>query len=106
MQVRGNRRRYAVVAALLALAFGSAAIAGQRSRSASKGSVSQQRTHGMATAAPVVNFRRLTQRKRHEARKLMGRERDVLPERWQRRRSEERRVGKECRSRWSPYPLK
>ena len=85
MQVRGNRRRYAVVAALLALAFGSAAIAGQRSRSASKGSVSQQRTHGVATAAPVVNFRRLTLRKRHEARKLMGRERDVLPERWQRR---------------------
>ena len=25
----------------------------------------------------------------------------ILPERWQ--RSEERRVGKECRSRWSPY---
>src|SRR3712207_8756024 len=23
--------------------------------------------------------------------------------RWQRQRSEERRVGKECRSRWSPY---
>src|SRR2546430_7544788 len=26
-----------------------------------------------------------------------------LLERWQKERSEERRVGKECRSRWSPY---
>ena len=25
------------------------------------------------------------------------------PEFWNRHRSEERRVGKECRSRWSPY---
>ena len=28
---------------------------------------------------------------------------DVLQETWLRWRSEERRVGKECRSRWSPY---
>src|SRR2546429_6062160 len=27
----------------------------------------------------------------------------ALPERRRKRRSEERRVGKECRSRWSPY---
>src|SRR2546430_5323795 len=29
--------------------------------------------------------------------------REVVPERARERRSEERRVGKECRSRWSPY---
>src|SRR2546430_16727869 len=28
---------------------------------------------------------------------------DARPHLWQWRRSEERRVGKECRSRWSPY---
>ena len=29
--------------------------------------------------------------------------RDGVPERFELERSEERRVGKECRSRWSPY---
>jgi hypothetical protein len=83
MNVRAGRRRYAVVAALLALAFGSAAIAGEVSRSPSKMGTAEQGTHGVAAAAPVVNFRRLTLRSRHQARKLMSRERETLPERWQ-----------------------
>jgi PASTA domain-containing protein len=40
---------------------------------------------GVATAAPAVNFKRLALNKRREARKLMGRERDALPGRWQQR---------------------
>src|SRR3989449_2064772 len=33
----------------------------------------------------------------------LGEERETRPEATRRPRSEERRVGKECRSRWSPY---
>ena len=39
---------------------------------------------------------------RHERRSLMITSNLVFSE-WDRIRSEERRVGKECRSRWSPY---
>jgi hypothetical protein len=85
MNVRASRRRYAVIAALLALAFGSAAIVGHHSASASLPGRTAGSSTGVATAAPAVNFRRLALNKRRGARKLMGRERDALPERWQRR---------------------
>jgi hypothetical protein len=84
MHVRASGRRYAAVAAVLALAFGSAAIVGRLAASPQRQGAIQS-TRGLATAAPVVNFRRLTLAKRRQARKLMGRERDALPGRWQRR---------------------
>ena len=85
MHVRASGRRYAAVAAVLALAFGSAAIAGSHSASAPKHQGAMESTRGLATAAPVVNLGRLALAKRRQARKLIGRERDALPERWQRR---------------------
>ena len=84
--VRG--RRVALVAALLAIAFATAALLG----SVRSGSTANARTadaaaaiRGIATAAPVVNFRRLARKHRRAGRVLMGREFEALPPRWQQR---------------------
>lgn len=83
MHVRASRR-YAVVAVLLALAFASAAVVGELSQTHSEHSGAVSRG-GVATAAPAVNFKHLALKKRREARLLMRREHDVLPQRWQER---------------------
>lgn len=77
---------------MLAVAFGAAAIAGLLSRAASSGSVGAASTHGTATAAPVINFKRLTLRKKRQARHLMGRERETLPDRWQQKQERLERI--------------
>jgi hypothetical protein len=83
MPVRASRRRYAVVPALLAVGFGSAAVVGELSRAPSERVGAVPRVAGVARAAPAVNFKHLALKKRREARLLMRGEHDVLPERWQ-----------------------
>src|SRR5256885_2403066 len=57
--------------------------------------------------AEVVHRLDETVDRRHGRAQLVGRERDEVGNQlvrpFERERSEERRVGKECRSRWSPY---
>ena len=84
--VRG--RRVALVAALLAIAFAVAALLGSvrsGSTASSETAVAAAATSGTATAAPVVNFRRLARKHRRAARVLMGREFEALPPHWQQR---------------------
>jgi len=81
-------RRVALVAALLAIAFAAAALVGSvrsGSTSSSKTAAAAAGTSGTATAAPVVNFRRLARKHRRAARILMGREFEALPPHWQQR---------------------
>ena len=40
---------------------------------------------------------------KEKTKRKQGGERKEGKQKWKNRRSEERRVGKECRSRWSPY---
>jgi hypothetical protein len=89
MPIRNRPRRFAIVAALLALAFGAAGataiVRGLSGGVASGPDVALEGTHGVATAAPVANFRRLARKHLSAARVLMGRENEALPARWQRR---------------------
>ena len=57
----------------------------------------QQTTEVLTILYDLMIFRKKWQRAKYRGRKFSIREKS------QQRRSEERRVGKECRSRWSPY---
>jgi PASTA domain len=82
----GRGRRLAVVAALLAIAFAAAAVlAFVRTGSTQPDALTAAGARGTASAAPVVNLRRLARKHRLAARALMGREFEALPERWHRR---------------------
>jgi hypothetical protein len=81
--VGGRRRRYAIVAGLLALAFGAAGTAAIVRGSSPSLRTSPQSTSGVATAAPVMNFKRLAHKPPSAARVLMSGEREALPRRWQ-----------------------
>ncbi len=80
-------RRVAFVAALLATAFALAALLGSvRSGSTSNSKTAAAAgTSGIATAAPVVNLRRLARKHRRTARVLTGSDFEALPPHWQQR---------------------
>lgn len=89
MPVRGRPRRFVIVAGLFVLAFGAAGataiVRGLSAGTASGPDVAVAGVRGVATAAPVANFRWLARKHVSAARVLMGRENEALPARWQRR---------------------
>ena len=58
---------------------------------------------GPVYAAAVILNNNIDKKKLKDSKKISKISREYLEKYIKRNRSEERRVGKECRSRWSPY---
>jgi hypothetical protein len=82
IRIRGGRSAFVGILIATALAAGSVAIVRALSGGSSTADLAVKGRPGIATAAPVVNFKRLALHDTPEARVLMGRERETLPKHW------------------------